>query len=70
MDLNLLPCPFCGTEPEATHIGNDHTKSQKIRVRCPECRVERIDAFLNKRYMGMDWLKDVAEKNWNQRPKQ
>jgi len=63
--MNLLPCPFCGTEPDVEFIGNAHTKSRKVKVRCPKCRIERTDAAI--RY-GFEWLRGIAEKNWNQRP--
>ena len=63
--MDLLPCPFCGTDPDVRFIGNAHTKSRRIKVRCSGCRIERTDAAI--RY-GFEWLRTVAEKNWNQRP--
>ena len=63
-ELTLLNCPFCGTEPEVGHIGNDHTKRREIEIKCPKCRIKRTDAAL--RY-GFDFLEKVAVEAWNQR---
>lgn len=63
----LLPCPFCGSAPIWHLIGNESTRSQKIVVKCPKCRIQRTDAILNGRGHTTEWLKEVAIKNWNQR---
>ena len=63
----LLPCPFCGSDPIWHLIGNGFTRSQKIVVKCPKCRVQRTDAILNGHGHTIEWLEDVAVKNWNQR---
>lgn len=65
----LLPCPFCGSAPTWYLIGNEYTKSQKIVVKCPKCRIERTDAILNNHGHTIEWLEEVAIKNWNQRIK-
>ena len=65
----LLPCPFCGEKPMWHRIGNEYTKSQKIVVKCPKCRVQRTDAILNGYGHTTEWLEEVAIKNWNQRIK-
>lgn len=62
--VGLLPCPFCGTAPQIKLIGNDHTKSRKVQIRCPECRIERTDAAIRH---GHDWLVNVASLEWNNR---
>ena len=63
----LLPCPFCGSAPLWHLIGNGFTRSQKIVVKCPKCRVQRTDAILNGHRHTIEWLEEVAIKNWNQR---
>ena len=62
--IDLLDCPFCGAHPEVKHIGNAYTKSRKITIRCPSCRVERTDATIRFDFV---WLERVAEEHWNQR---
>lgn len=60
----LLPCPFCGTNPIVETIGNDYTKSRKITIKCPSCRIQRTDAALRH---GFEWLEEVAADQWNSR---
>ena len=60
----LLPCPFCGGEPKILHKGNDHTKSRSVTIKCGCCRVERTDSALRN---SMDWLENMAIKQWNTR---
>jgi hypothetical protein len=62
---NLLPCPFCGSAPEVEHIGNDFTKSRKVKIRCPQCRIERTDGAI---IQSMAWLENIAAEHWNSRP--
>ena len=61
----LKPCPFCGGIPKAVHIGNEHTKSRKIKIKCTKCRCERIDASIR---FDFGWLEKIAVDHWNQRP--
>ena len=70
--MNLKLCPFCGSEPEAKEIGNAHTKSRKIQVKCSNrsCRISRTDAILNGRGRDIEWLETVAEEGWNRRSDQ
>lgn len=60
----LKDCPFCGSKPKVTIIGNDHTKSRSIIVKCPSCRIQRKDSAIR---FGIDWLKRVAKEQWNAR---
>ena len=62
--LVMLPCPFCGAEPEMMQIGNDYTKKRSVVIKCNRCRIQRKDSALRN---SMDWLVDVAVKQWNQR---
>lgn len=62
--VKLLPCAFCGGEPELLHIGNDYKPKKRITIKCKKCRVERTDAAL---HHDFNWLEDVAQKGWNDR---
>lgn len=44
----LKKCPFCGDIPEIIFIGNNHTKSRKVTIKCNKCRIERTNARRNK----------------------
>ena len=60
--MKELYCPLCHTELKITHIGNEHTKSRRIKVKCPNCRIERTDAT---REHGFDWLEGIIVKFWD-----
>lgn len=62
--IRLPPCPLCGSALKAGHIGNSHTKSQKLQVKCTSksCRIERTDATI---HGGIDDLIGYQEKAWN-----
>ena len=62
--IKLLDCPFCGAEPSVTHIGNNHTKIRKLIIKCPQCRIKRVDAALKNNF---DFLEKVASEQWNNR---
>lgn len=63
-EYELNSCPFCGGRPEVIHIGNNHTKTRKIIIKCRRCRCQRTDAALRHNF---DWLEKVAVDNWNQK---
>jgi hypothetical protein len=62
----LLPCAFCGSAANLKEIGNDHTKTRAVQVKCSnmDCRVERTDKAMAR---GMEWLRAIAIENWNRR---
>jgi DNA-directed RNA polymerase subunit RPC12/RpoP len=62
--VNLYRCPFCGSEPEITSIGNYHTKDRGIKIRCPKCRIQRIHKAIRKDFA---WLIATAQDAWNRR---
>ena len=35
-NVELLPCPFCGSVADIKSIGNYHTKSRKIEIKCSD----------------------------------
>jgi Lar family restriction alleviation protein len=64
MDNVLLPCPFCGGKPEILFIGNNHTRSRKVTIKCKTCRIKRTDAGLR---FDHEWVARNAIKTWNKR---
>lgn len=60
----LLPCPFCGGEPEFITIGNDYTKKRKVEIKCKKCRVKRTTAALR---FNLEWCGRKAIEAWNER---
>ena len=65
----LLPCPFCGSVPVWYLVGNEFTRLQKIVIKCPQCRIQRTDGILKGHGHTIEWLEEIAIKNWNQRTK-
>jgi hypothetical protein len=61
----LKLCPFCGSKPEIIRTGNEHTKSRKLTIRCPKCRIERTNGAIRQ---GFDWLENISVEQWNARP--
>lgn len=61
---DLLPCPFCGGIPAIHMQGNSHTGKRKIVIRCPTCRIQRIDGAIRG---TTPWLVGVAVAQWNKR---
>lgn len=62
--VQLLPCPFCGGTPKVRRQGNDHTRSRKMIIHCPDCRVQITNAAIRH---GFAWLEEVTFKAWNTR---
>jgi len=63
-EIELLPCPFCGSKPRIEKIGNDKTRSISIVIKCPQCRIQRKDSALR---FNWSWLEKTAIDNWNRR---
>ena len=62
--ISLLPCPFCGSNPEMKFIGNEYTTKRSVKIICNECRISRTDSALK---FGFEWLENVAAEYWNAR---
>lgn len=62
--ISLPPCPLCASPLKAHHIGNAHTKTQKLQVKCTArlCRIERTDATI---HGDVNDLIRMQEKAWN-----
>ena len=60
----MLSCPCCGGEPELNFIGNPHTKSIKVTIKCKKCRLQRTDGATRN---DAEWCAKVAIKHWNER---
>jgi len=65
-EIKLLSCPFCGHFPIIKYIGNDYTKNRKIEIKCPNCRIKRVDAS---KLHNFYFLEKVMAKLWNKREK-
>jgi|GEM_PF-1757837 len=62
---DLLPCPYCGCEDiDVKYIGNDHTKTRKVQLKCNSCRITRTDGAI---YNDHEWCYETAKKQWNTR---
>ena len=57
-------CPFCGTHPDVLVIGNNHTKSRKVTIKCKKCRVQLTNAGLK---FDSETLAKSSIKAWNYR---
>lgn len=60
----LLPCPFCGGEPEFVTIGNDYTKSRKAEIKCTKCFCKRTTGAIHN---NLEWCGRRAIELWNKR---
>lgn len=67
MSNDLLPCPFCGSGAVLKQIGNDHTKTRTVEIKCSNamCRATMVNKALRN---SMPWLIEVSAKSWNTRP--
>ena len=61
--IKLPDCPLCGSKLTVHHIGNNHTKNQKLKVKCSNnrCRIERTDAAIG---YGIEFLIKCQENAW------
>lgn len=46
MENELLPCPFCGTEPEKVYKSNGQT----THIECPNCKAQFPKSTMENRY--------------------
>lgn len=63
-DFEVLPCPLCGNEPEVVTIGNNVTKSRKVKISCKKCGLTLIKATFE------FWFEKILHytiKQWNTR---
>lgn len=60
----LLPCPFCGGEPEFITIGNEATKKRKAQIECTKCHVRRTTGAIRN---SLEWCGRKAIELWNAR---
>lgn len=58
-DAVMLPCPFCGGEPEIKQTGRN-----KLKLKCKRCVIGIEQKTL--RY-GLDWLEKRMIEDWNKR---
>ena len=60
----LLPCPFCGGDPEFITIGNEATKNRKAQIECTKCHVRRTTGAIRN---NLEWCGRKAIELWNAR---
>lgn len=60
----MLPCPFCGGDPQLTFIGNNYTKSRKVEIECMKCRVKMVNSGIR---IGSEQLAKMSIEAWNKR---
>ena len=64
----LKDCPFCGERPVAFFQGNEYLNKAGVKVsitvKCTGCRIQRTDAVIGG---SIEWLEEIAIKNWNTR---
>ena len=65
-EIELLNCPFCDSLPNVKHIGNDHTKTRSIEIKCENrmCRATMKNSALR---LPFNCLEEISSKNWNRR---
>jgi len=68
--LFLDECPHCGSEAEVASIGNHHTKSRKVNVRCSSRSCGNKGFTVGAIKHGLDFCVEHAVKKWNARKKQ
>lgn len=64
IDVDLLPCPFCGGDPMVIHKGNNYSRSQSIIIKCQGCRIVRTDSVMTH---PIEWILPKAVASWNRR---
>lgn len=67
--LNLLPCPFCGSEAHYDSVGVHHFTEKRVYApACTECSCELMNGPV-KNYAGSGWYetKEAAAADWNNR---
>lgn len=55
----MLPCPFCGGEPDIKQTGRN-----KLKLKCKRCLIGIEQKTLR---FGLDWLKEQMISDWNNR---
>lgn len=64
IEIELLPCPFCGGEADHHDIGNAHTKSRATKIWCTCCHYSHTTKAIRQ---GHDWTRSRAIAGWNHR---
>lgn len=58
-EREMLPCPFCGGEPEIKQTGKN-----KMTVKCKSCLIGVEQSVLR---FSLEWLHAKLIENWNKR---
>ena len=64
LELEVLNCPFCGSDPIFKNIGNRLTSKRTVEISCKNCSVIMKTSAIHR---DMDWLEDVSVQKWNTR---
>lgn len=69
MSINLLPCPFCGSEAHYDSVSVHHLTEKRVYApACTECSCELMDGPV-RNSAGWGWYetKEAAAADWNRR---
>ena len=58
-EIKMLPCPFCGGEPEIEQTGKN-----QLKLKCKSCLIGITQKTLR---FSLDWLKEKMIESWNER---
>ena len=65
--ISVRGCPYCGSDAKVTPVGNTHTKSRKINIKCSNRSCGNKGFTVGAIVHGVDFCLDHAVRKWNER---